>query len=214
MHHRLNTLAPTAFIRFGGAAPSKTGGRRTLFRPTRARPGEVWASTAEVVEPAPVFRIMPATPHDVPHPADDRGSPTMKSCALCAWPPRATFAPRCSGPVPPPQCLSAGKRRRWSHSPCFSIFSIFLGRKALYLEDLFVRPSYRRGGYGRALLIHLVRIAVDRGCGRFEWAVLGWNAPAIPFYQSLEAGVVRDWRIVRLTGPALAGLATAAPEGS
>jgi GNAT superfamily N-acetyltransferase len=95
----------------------------------------------------------------------------------------------------------------------FHNFSTFLGRKGLYFEDLLVRPSYRRRGYGRAQLIHLARIAVDRGWGRFEWAVLGWNAPAIAFYQSLGAVLLPDWRIVRLTGPALAGLATAAPEG-
>ncbi len=91
----------------------------------------------------------------------------------------------------------------------FHNFSTFLGRKGLYLEDLFVQPAYRRRGYGRALLVHLARIAVERGCGRFEWAVLDWNAPALAFYASLGASVLPDWRITRLTGPALEKLAAA-----
>jgi hypothetical protein len=89
----------------------------------------------------------------------------------------------------------------------FHNFSTFLGRKGLYLEDLFVRPDFRGRGYGRAVLVQLARIAVERGCGRFEWAVLDWNAPAIGFYESLGATVMPDWRISRVTGPALEKLA-------
>jgi GNAT superfamily N-acetyltransferase len=89
----------------------------------------------------------------------------------------------------------------------FHNFSTFLGRRGLYLEDLFVRPAFRRRGYGRALLIHLARLAVERGCGRFEWAVLDWNAQAIGFYQLLGAQVLPEWRITRVTGAALAALA-------
>src|SRR5438477_1066734 len=85
----------------------------------------------------------------------------------------------------------------------FHNFSTFLGRKGLYLEDLFVQPSYRGRGYGRALLTQLARIAVVRDCGRFEWAVLDWNAAAIGFYESLGATLLPDWRISRVTGPAL-----------
>jgi len=95
----------------------------------------------------------------------------------------------------------------------FHNFSTFLGRKGLYLEDLFVLPAYRRRGYGRALLTHLARIAVERGCGRFEWAVLDWNAAAIDFYRSLGAMLLPDWRIIRLTGSALTQLATTNAEG-
>ncbi|HEX3632518.1 MAG TPA: GNAT family N-acetyltransferase [Casimicrobiaceae bacterium] len=91
----------------------------------------------------------------------------------------------------------------------FPNFSTFLGRPGLYLEDLFVRPEYRGRGYGRALLIHLARLAVERGCGRFEWSVLDWNEQAIGFYRALGATVLSDWRITRLTGDALAALATA-----
>ena len=90
----------------------------------------------------------------------------------------------------------------------FPNFSTFLGRPGLYLEDLFVRPEFRGRGYGRALLIHLARLAVERGCGRFEWAVLDWNEQAIGFYRALGATVLSDWRITRVTGDALAALAT------
>jgi GNAT superfamily N-acetyltransferase len=88
-------------------------------------------------------------------------------------------------------------------------FSTFLGRRGLHLEDLFVRDDYRRRGYGRALLIHVARLAAERGCGRFEWTVLDWNAPAIAFYQGLGAYVLPDWRVTRVTGDALRALAGA-----
>ena len=93
----------------------------------------------------------------------------------------------------------------------FHNFSTFLCRKGLYLEDLFVRPQFRRRGYGRALLVHLAQLAVARGCGRFEWAVLDWNEAAIGFYESLGALVLPDWRITRVTGTALETLAAQKP---
>src|SRR5713101_575800 len=83
----------------------------------------------------------------------------------------------------------------------FHNFSTFLGRPGLWLEDLFVQPSYRRQGCAKALLRTLARIARDRGCGRFEWAVLDWNVAAIDFYQALGATILPDWRISRVTGP-------------
>jgi GNAT superfamily N-acetyltransferase len=86
----------------------------------------------------------------------------------------------------------------------FQNFSTFLGRPGIFLEDLFVRPAHRRHGYARALLEHLAREANHRGCGRFEWTVLDWNAPAIAFYASLGARVLPEWRTCRLTGDALA----------
>jgi GNAT superfamily N-acetyltransferase len=89
----------------------------------------------------------------------------------------------------------------------FHNFSTFVGRRGLYLEDLFVRPEFRGLGIGRRLLTELARIAVDRGCGRFEWSVLDWNAPAIGFYEKLGAQMMREWRIFRLTGDALKQLA-------
>ena len=89
----------------------------------------------------------------------------------------------------------------------FHNFSTFLGRKGLYLEDLYVRPQVRRRGYARAMLAHLAALAVARGCGRFEWSVLDWNVDAIGFYEGLGALVMPDWRLCRMTGDALAALA-------
>ena len=89
----------------------------------------------------------------------------------------------------------------------FHNFSTFLGQRGLWLEDLFVLPAFRRRGAAQALLRALARIAVERGCGRFEWAVLDWNRPAIEFYRALGATVLPDWRIVRVVGPALLALA-------
>lgn len=91
----------------------------------------------------------------------------------------------------------------------FHNFSTFLTRRGLYLEDLFVQPAARGRGYGKALMHCLARLAVARGCGRLEWSVLDWNQPAIDFYRSLGAELLPDWRICRVTGPALAELATA-----
>jgi len=93
----------------------------------------------------------------------------------------------------------------------FPTFSTFLGRTGLWLEDLFVYPAYRGQGVGRALLLRLARIARERDCGRFEWAVLDWNAPAIRFYEGLGATLLSDWRICRVAGPALDRLADAQP---
>lgn len=89
----------------------------------------------------------------------------------------------------------------------FFNFSTFLGKHGLYLEDLFVRPRFRGMGVGKALLAHLARHAVAEGCGRLEWWVLDWNAPAIEFYKSLGAVPMSDWSVFRLTGDALERLA-------
>jgi GNAT superfamily N-acetyltransferase len=89
----------------------------------------------------------------------------------------------------------------------FHNFSTFLGRRGLYLEDLFVRPEWRGHGIGKRLLVELARIAVERGCGRFEWSVLDWNEPAIGFYRKLGAVPLDDWTIFRVTGDALRRLA-------
>ena len=89
----------------------------------------------------------------------------------------------------------------------FHNFSTWLGRPGLYLEDLFVKPSHRGKGYGRALLVHLAKIAAERGCGRMEWAVLDWNEPAIKFYRTLGAAPNEEWTIFRLTSDKIAKLA-------
>jgi GNAT superfamily N-acetyltransferase len=91
----------------------------------------------------------------------------------------------------------------------FANFSSFRGRHGLYLEDLFVRPAFRRRGIGSALFRHLARRCVAQGWTRFEWAVLDWNAPSIEFYRSLGAELMTEWTICRLTGDALARLGTA-----
>lgn len=89
----------------------------------------------------------------------------------------------------------------------FFNFSTWLGRPGLYLEDLFVKPEARGRGYGRALLVHLAKIARDRNCGRMEWAVLTWNDPAIQFYKSIGAVPLEEWRIFRLTKDGITTLA-------
>ena len=89
----------------------------------------------------------------------------------------------------------------------FHNFSTFIGRPGIYLEDLFVRPEYRGKGFGKALLARLAALAVERKCGRVEWAVLDWNTPSIEFYKSIGAVPMDDWRIFRLRGDALEALA-------
>lgn len=85
----------------------------------------------------------------------------------------------------------------------FFNYSTFLARPGLYLEDLFVQPEFRGRGFGKALLLHLAKLANARGCGRMEWTVLDWNQPAIEFYESLGARRMQEWQLCRLTGPAL-----------
>ena len=94
----------------------------------------------------------------------------------------------------------------------FHNYSTFLARRGIYLEDLFVRPQFRGKGIGRALLASLARIACDRKCGRLEWAVLDWNAPALGFYEKLGARVMSEWRVHRLTGASLEALAREAND--
>ncbi|PPT37891.1 GNAT family N-acetyltransferase [Xanthomonas arboricola] len=92
----------------------------------------------------------------------------------------------------------------------FFNYSTWLGRNGLYLEDLFVRPQARGQGAGLALLRHLARLAVQRGCGRFEWSVLDWNQPAIDFYQAAGARPLDGWTVYRLDGERLAAFAVGA----
>jgi GNAT superfamily N-acetyltransferase len=89
----------------------------------------------------------------------------------------------------------------------FHNFSTFRAKKGLYLEDLFVLPEMRGRGFGKAMLQHLAEIAIQRDCGRFEWAVLDWNEPAIGFYKNLGAVALDDWTTFRVTGDALQKLA-------
>lgn len=92
----------------------------------------------------------------------------------------------------------------------FANYSTFLARPGIYLEDLFVKPAFRGRGIGKALLVHLAQLAVDRGCGRLEWSVLDWNEDAIRFYESLGAKAMDEWTVYRVTGKALSSLAQGA----
>lgn len=116
------------------------------------------------------------------------------------------------GPHPAAEALIARKSGRNAQAAGFALFfhtfSTFLGRRSLWLEDLFVLPEARGAGLGGALLQELAAIACDRGCGRFEWSVLDWNASAIAFYEAQGAKILADWRIARVTGPALEALAS------
>lgn len=91
----------------------------------------------------------------------------------------------------------------------FHNYSTFLAKPGIYLEDLFVDPAQRGKGYGKALLVKLAEIAVDRGCGRLEWSVLDWNQPSIDFYLSLGARPMDEWTVYRVDGDALETLANA-----
>jgi GNAT superfamily N-acetyltransferase len=112
------------------------------------------------------------------------------------------------GPAPKFRVVIA----EWDGQPAgFALFfynySTWQGRPGLYLEDLFVRPSFRGRGIGKALLVHLARIAAKENCGRFQWAVLDWNQPSIDFYEALGAKRLSEWLIMRVEGEALERLA-------
>lgn len=89
----------------------------------------------------------------------------------------------------------------------FHNFSTFVGKRGLYLEDLFVEPEVRGRGVGKQLLSYLAALALERDCGRFEWSVLDWNQPAIDFYRALGAKGLDEWTVQRVTGDALVALA-------
>jgi GNAT superfamily N-acetyltransferase len=89
----------------------------------------------------------------------------------------------------------------------FTTFSTFLCKPGLYLEDVFVEPSHRGLGIGKAILRHLASLAVERDCGRFEWRVLDWNEPSIRFYESIGGKLLPEWQLVRMTAPEFAALA-------
>ena len=104
----------------------------------------------------------------------------------------------------------------WDSEPAgfalwFFNYSTWQGKPGIYLEDLFVRPRFRQKGIGKALLIHVAKIAVQKGCGRYQWQVLDWNTPAIKFYESLGAKVMQEWLTMRVTGEALRKLGEQSP---
>ena len=116
------------------------------------------------------------------------------------------------GPAPPAEVLIATiEGVPAGFALFFHTFSTFLAKRGLWLEDLFVYPEHRGAGVGSRLLHAVAAVAKARDCGRFEWAVLDWNTPAIGFYERLGATVMPDWRIARVTGPALERLAAGGP---
>lgn len=120
-----------------------------------------------------------------------------------------SLQPHLFGPRPAAECVVADVEGTVvAFALFFTNFSTFLGQPGLYLEDLYVQPAHRGTGLGKALLQHLGALAVERGCGRFEWSVLDWNANAIHFYEKMGAVVMPDWRICRITGSALQAFAT------
>ena len=115
-----------------------------------------------------------------------------------------TLRPHLFGPKPVAEALVAEVGDEVvAFALFFTNFSTFLGRPGLYLEDLYVQPAQRGKGIGESLLKQLARLAVQRGCGRFEWSVLDWNEGAIRFYEKMGATVMPEWRICRVTGDAL-----------
>jgi GNAT superfamily N-acetyltransferase len=165
------------------------------------------------------FRILPVGPADVPdlH-ALIRGLADYERLADICTSTESDLTEALFGPRPAAEALIARLDGNSENCIGFALFfhtySTFLGRRSLWLEDLFVRPEHRGAGVGRALLTALAGLACARGCGRFEWAVLDWNRPAILFYESLGATVLPDWRIARVTGEALARLASEAPSSA
>jgi GNAT superfamily N-acetyltransferase len=116
----------------------------------------------------------------------------------------AALAEHLFGPRPRAEVIIA----EWDGAPAgfalfFHNYSTFLTKPGIYLEDLFVKPELRGHGIGKALLSELARLAVERGCGRLEWAVLTWNTPAIGFYEKLGAVPMKEWQVYRLTGHSL-----------
>lgn len=126
----------------------------------------------------------------------------------------ADFERELFGPNSVIECIVAKEAdRAVGFALFFHNFSTFLGRRGLYLEDLFVKPECRGKGYGKALLVRLAQIAVERNCGRFEWSVLDWNTPSIKFYEAMGAKVMPEWNIVRTTGESLNNMAAMKVSG-
>jgi len=90
----------------------------------------------------------------------------------------------------------------------FHSFSTFTGRPGLYLEDIYVKPNWRGKGFGKSIMIHIAKLAVERNCSRLEWAVLDWNTPSISFYRSIDAVPMEGWTVQRLSGQSLENLAS------
>ena len=153
----------------------------------------------------PTPSIRPATPADLPAIVGlirELAAYERLEHLVVATP--ESMAPHLFGPRPAAECVVAESGAAIvAFALFFTNFSTFLGQPGLYLEDLYVQPAHRGTGLGKALLQHLGALAVERGCGRFEWSVLDWNESAIRFYESMGATVMPDWRICRITGDTL-----------
>ena len=164
---------------------------------------------------APTHTLRPATPADVPAIVGliRELAEFEKLTHLVVVTPESLL-PQLFGPRPAAEALVVEHAGTVvGFALFFTNFSTFLGKPGLYLEDLYVQPAHRGAGLGKALLQQLASLAVARGCGRFEWSVLDWNRNAIDFYEKMGATVMPDWRICRVTGPALQALAAAPAEG-
>lgn len=158
---------------------------------------------------APSLVITPAGPQDAPalHELILALAEFERLTHLCTGTPAQLRDALAADPPPVEALLARLDGRVVGFALFFHTFSTFLATRGLWLEDLFVRPEARGLGIGKALLRAVARVADARGCGRFEWSVLDWNAPAIRFYESLGANVLPDWRIARVTGGGIAALA-------
>jgi GNAT superfamily N-acetyltransferase len=155
----------------------------------------------------PIARLRPATPNDLPSIVSlIRELAVYERLEHLVQVTPQSLHPHLFGPRPAAEAVVAevsdddGEPRVVGFALFFTNFSTFLGLPGLYLEDLYVQAAYRHLGLGRMLLEHLAGLAVERGCGRFEWAVLDWNESAIRFYERMGAKVLPDWRICRLSG--------------
>lgn len=158
------------------------------------------------------FEIRPATPDDAPTilrfvrelAAYEREPDAVEATV-------ESLRAQLSAERPPFECLLALDPEPVGFALYFHNYSTWRGRPGLYLEDLYVTPSARTRGIGRALLVRLAAIAVERGCARMEWAVLDWNQPAWAFYRALGAEPLEGWTLFRLTGQPLSDLASPPP---
>lgn len=161
---------------------------------------------------SPTFLIRPAEPHDLAAIVGlIRELADFEQLTHLLQVDEHRLRPHLFGPQPKAEAIvaEADGGQIVAFALFFHNFSTFLAQPGLYLEDLYVQPAYRGTGLGRQLLTHLARLAVVRGCGRFEWSVLDWNQRAIGFYEGMGATVMPDWRICRLSGEALAALGKA-----
>jgi GNAT superfamily N-acetyltransferase len=155
------------------------------------------------------YQIRPATPDDVPVVLKlirDLAAYERLLDSVVAT--EASLRDSLFGPRPAAEALLAElEDRPVGYAIFFPSFSSFVGRPGIYLEDIYVQPEARGQGIGKALFLRVADLAVERRCGRLEWAVLDWNEPSIRFYESLGAQPLSDWTLYRLSGAALEKLA-------